>query len=266
MRYGYCTGFATPRKEGIDEALLADIRQAGYDYVEFPLALLCALGEGDWRALVRQLPQTGLGADCACNMFPPTLRLTGPDAARAPVQAYLGKAFARLAELGTHTLVFGSAGARNLPLGVTPAEGYRQLTALIGQDVVPLLEEYAITLVMEPIGGYEANFIRTLPEGMEVVRRVNHPRVQLLADSVHLLWEKEDPADITRFADFLWHVHVCESGRALPSQGYTPALEAILQAVRDCGYARTMSFEPMPHSRAEMAGALQTLKAFMAAR
>ncbi len=262
MRYGFCTGFATLLKNRIDYTLLDAVRQTGYDFVELPLMQTAALPEAAFTALAAVLRASGLAADSSCNLFPPTLRLTGPDARREPVRAYLRPAFDRLSALGTRTLVFGSSGARNLPQGVNAEEGYRQLSALVAEELVPLLEAHDITLVMEPIGGYEANFIRTLPEGMEIVRRVNHPRVRLLADSVHLLWEKEDPADLTRFAPYLTHVHVCENQRVLPVDAYSPELAAFLQTLKATGYDRTLSFEPMPYPPEAMAQALRTLKSF----
>ena len=260
MRYGYCTGFASMTKDRVDDRLLADIREAGFDFAELPLMQTAALPEQSFRELARRFASLGLAADASCNMFPPTLRLTGPRAELTPVREYLRPAFDRLTALGTRTLVFGSSGARNLPAGTAPEEGYRQLTELIRRDVIPLLTASDITLVMEPIGSYEANFINTLRDGMEIVRRVNHPRVRLLADSVHLLWEKEDPAVIPRYAEYLRHVHICENKRALPVDGYSTELENILQALKATGYNRTVSFEPTPYPLADMRQALNRLK------
>ncbi len=263
MRYGFCTGFATPMKDAIDYALLADVREAGYHFAEFPLMQVAALSDDAFAQLRRTLPQLGLGADSACNLFAPSLRLTGPDARREPVHEYLAGAFERLGALGTRKLVFGSSGARNLPAGTSTEEGYRQLAEMIEVEMLPLLEAYGITLLIEPIGGYEANFIRTLPEGMALVEQVNHPRVRLLADSVHLLWEREDPQDIARYAAYLGHVHICESERVLPVAGYSAALARILDVLRATGYHESISFEPMPYGRDAMAQALRTLRATM---
>lgn len=260
MRFGYCTGFATPVKDRIDYRLLENIAAAGYDYAEFPLALLSSLSEEDFTALSRHLEALGLACDACCNMFPARVRLIGPEEDDETVREYLRLAVPRMRALGAQTLVLGSSGARNLPEGMTKEEGVRSLSRVVGEVVVPFLECYGLTLVMEPIGSYEANFINTLPDGMEIVRAVNHPRVQLLADSVHLLYEREDPAHIVEYASHLRHIHLCENERALPLEGLTPELAAIVDALRQIGYDGRASFEPMPYDLPEMRRALETIK------
>ena len=241
MRFGYCTGFAAGMTGPIDYKMLDMIEAAGYDYVEFPLMQLADLPENEFEALKSYLAGTSLSCDCCCNMFPARVRLLGEEAREDVMDAYLSVAFPRMAQLGTKTIVLGSSGARRLPDGMTKAEGVAALSRLITDKVVPLLEQYDITLVMEPIGSYEANFINTLPDGMEVVAAVNHPRVQLLADSVHLLYENESPEHITRYANHLRHIHLCENERALPSCSISNDLLAILDAIHESGYDLTAS-------------------------
>ena len=261
MRFGYCTGFAAGMTGPIDYQTLEMIQSAGYDYVEFPLMQLADLPESEFDALKAHLASMSIACDACCNMFPARVRLLGEEADESVIDSYLAVAFPRMAALGTKTIVLGSSGARRLPDGMSKAEGVAALSQLITRKVVPLLEKYDITLVMEPIGSYEANFIHTLPDGMEVVQAVNHPRVQLLADSVHLLYEHEPPEHITRYAANLRHIHLCENERALPVSGTSAELDAILQAIRESGYDATASFEPMPHSLEEMAAALHRIKA-----
>ena len=192
MRYGYATGFATPLKDRIDYRLLEDIREGGYDFVEFPLMLLSALPLEECRRAAGRLKELGLGADSCCNMFPASLRLTGPRRDWEAARVYLEGAFERLSLLGTKKLVFGSTGARNLPEGTSQEEGYRQVAGFIKEIVLPFLIRDGVVLCMEPIGAYEANFILSLEDGMRVVRDVNHPQVRLLADSVHLLKQSQE--------------------------------------------------------------------------
>lgn len=261
MRFGYCTGFAAGMTGPIDYKTLDMIQDAGYDYVEFPLMQLADLPEDEFEALKAHLRGMTLGCDACCNMFPARVRLLGEEAKGSIIDEYLSVAFPRMAALGTKTIVLGSSGARRLPEGMSKEEGVKALAEVIIKHVVPLLEQYDITLVMEPIGSYEANFINTLPDGMEVVAAVNHPRVQLLADSVHLLYENESPEHITRYAANLCHIHLCENERALPCGGVSDELAAILDAIRESGYDACASFEPMPHSLEDMRAALDRVKA-----
>lgn len=266
MRFGYCTGFAAGMAGPIDYETLELIEKAGYDYVEFPLMQLAELDETAFAELTRTLADKPFACDACCNMFPTRVRLLGEEAKLQTITEYLNIAFPRMARLGTQKIVLGSSGARRLPDGMTKKEGVKRLAHLIAETVVPYLEKYDITLVMEPIGSYEANFINTLPDGMEVVHAVNHPRVQLLADSVHLLYEHETPEHIVEYAPYLRHIHLCENERALPVNGISPQLGAILDAVRCIGYDGTVSFEPTPHSLAQMREALQTVRTLLGGR
>lgn len=261
MRFGYCTGFASNMMGAVNYALLDDIAAAGYDYVEFPLMQLEALSAEEFAALCARVPETGLACDVCCNMFPARVQLTGPDERDEAVRAYLHTALERMRALNARKVVLGSSGARNLPEGMTHAEGVKQLSRVVGEVIAPMLDEYEIQLVMEPIGRGEANFIRTLPEGMEIVRAANHPRVTLLADSVHLFTEREPAEDIVTYAPYLDHIHLCEAGRALPEGGISEGLAEILAAMRRIGYDKTASFEPMPHGLEAMKKALVNVKA-----
>lgn len=261
VRYGCCTGFASSMTGPVSYPLLEDILAAGFDYVEFPLMQTAALSGEAFRDLVRWLEGSGLGADCTCNMFPPSIRLTGPEADPARTAAYLEPALERLARLGTRTIVLGSSAARDLPPGTTEEEGYEQLARLLEQVVVPLLERYDMRVAVEPISRYEANFICTLQEGMELVRRAAHPRVRLLADTIHMLREGEGPAQLAGSRPWLEHVHVSELDRALPAGDHRPALAALLRELRRIGPPATVSFEARSAPRADMAAALARLRA-----
>ncbi len=260
MRFGYNTGFSAKVRDGVDYQLLGDIDAAGYDYAEFPLAPLASLPAAAFDELETYMRASRLGVEACSHMFPPRLRLTGPKADFREARDYLAGAFPRMRRLGCETIVFGSSGARNLPEGTTPEEGYRQLTEFLNGYVVPLLEDFDLALAVEPIGSYEANFINTLTDGMRLVSLVDHPRVRLLADSVHVLYEGEDIGNVGRYAPYLRHVHVCEPLRALPVPKPSDKVAEFLRTLRATGYDRRVSFESVPSTREDMALALQNLK------
>lgn len=263
IRYGYCTNFASSMTGPVSFPLLEDILAAGYDYAEFPLMQTAALSDEAFAALVRWLERNGLGAECTCNMFPPSVRLTGPEADPARAAAYLEPALARLEQLGTKKIVLGSSAARDLPPGTSEEEGYRQLAGLLEKTVIPLLEKYEMTVAIEPISRCEANFICTLTEGMELVQRVGHPRVRLLADTIHMLREGEGAALLAQYQPWLEHIHVSGLERSLPVRDLSPALLALLCGLRQAGFSGTASFESRSASRKDMAAALLQLRSVL---
>ena len=264
MRYGFCANFSTPIKDRIDYDLLDEIRMTGFDFVEFPLMLVASISRPEFDELCDYIQTHGMACDSACNLFPTTLRVIGKDADPSAIAAYLDVAYARAKRLGIRKLVFGSSPSRDLRGEITEDEGYRQVTELVQRQLVPRCETNDIQLVIEPIAGVYADFIKTLDDGMEVVRRVNSPRVTLLADTLHMLCENEQPEDIERHLSFIDHVHVSELERGLPRGQFTPRLEGILRKLKQVGYNKTISLETMPsNSPGEVAAAFNMLKSII---
>ena len=263
MRYGFCTGFAASMTGDISYELLDKVKAAGYDFVEFPLMQTATLSESAFDELCRYMADAGLAADCSCNLLPPHLKVTRETMDVPAVSAYLETAFSRMERLGTKKNIFGSSGARNLAPGTDEETGYRRLEVLLRDHLIPLLERYDMVLGVEPIGKGEANFINTLQDGMELVRRAAHPRVRLLADLTHMLYEGESEEELSRFSEDLVHIHVSEVDRALPYAGYTPRLSALLGRLRAIGYEGTISFESGPASAEEVDAALRLLRQTM---
>jgi sugar phosphate isomerase/epimerase len=246
MRYGFCANFSTLVKDRIDYGLLEEIRRAEFDFIEFPLMLMASISEREFDELCGYVEAHGMDCDCACNLFPASLRVVGKDADPTSIDDYLDRAFARAGRIGISKLVFGSSPSRDLRGEITEEEGYSQVTGLVLRSLLPRCEKRGVHLVMEPIAGLYADFIKTLDDGMEVVRRVNSPSVTLLADTLHMLNEKEGPEALERHFGSLDHVHVSELERELPAGVFSPELKAILQKLMNMGYDKTISLETMP--------------------
>lgn len=261
MRFGFCTGFATGFAEHIDFEMLRDIKWAGYDYAELPLMQIAAVEEAEFEKLSRTFEELALGCDASCNLFPGSVRVTGKNANPKKIGAYLDAAFERSEKLGIKKLVFGSSAARDLDSDTSPEDGWRQLTELCRAQLAPRLEKHGMTMVIEPIARAEANFINTLEEGMRLTKLADHPRVTLLADTIHLLRNGETAEELRKYLPAIDHIHVSELERALPAEEYSKELGKMLDALCAFGYDKTVSFETGPYDdRETIACALRTLK------
>ena len=169
----------------------------------------------------------------------------------AELQAYLRQGFARAKALGTRVVVFGSAGARRLPKGVSKEEGraallpYFQLAAALG-------EEAGIVIAIEPLCYAECNAVNTLREGLALAELGARPNLRLLADMYHMGENGEDFADLTLAKEYLAHCHIGRpEGRTypLPDDGYdyTP----FFAALKGIGYEGRLSVEAAPKNGPE---------------
>ena len=256
MRIGIC--------RSVDNA--AVVKAAGFEYIE----------EGVQRLLVPESPDEeyapkrdaasgcGLPVEAACGLLPGNLKCVGPEVDTERFRKYIDAALARASEVGITRIVFGSGGARKVPDGFAKDEAADQFVERLG-EMAPVAEKAGVTVVVEPLNSTECNFINSLAEGAELVRRADHPNIRLLADIYHMLMDGEGPEAITAHADIIAHCHVAEKeGRRAP--GTAPEdLRPYLRALVDAGYNGGISVEcRWEDLAAEAEGAVKALRAQIA--
>jgi len=225
----------------MDKALIA--YEEMFDYVELPLAQMMALSDADFRDAVLTPAKDHALCVAACNNFAPaSLRLTGQEARLNEAAEYAKRALDRAAALGAGKVVFGSAGARNIPPYFSREDAEGQLA----QFLFFLGEEAAargIRIAIEPLNRLESNIVNSLREGVALALRAAHPAVGTLADSFHFNLGNEDWSYLQEQAASLTHVHLARTlGRTLP-EGPDEGVDAFLQALKMGGYDGTMSLE-----------------------
>lgn len=243
MRYGFCKEFSTPLKTEVDYDLIKMIKDAGFDFVEMRAMLVSALSDEEFDKLEKTLRELDLACDCCCALFPRTIRVTGKSVDYAEVEAYIEKTFDRCRRLGAKKIVFGSAPARALDEETTEDEGYAQIADVIKKVIVPACETYDMTVVMEPLRADACNFIHTLADGMRVVEAVKSDKIRLLADTIHMMSNNDNPDDIIKYKDSLKHIHIAELARVMPEEEYSDYIQTVLENLRKIGYDGTVSFE-----------------------
>jgi sugar phosphate isomerase/epimerase len=201
---------------------------------------------------MRGSPRPMPSANC---FLPADLKVTGPLVDQARLARYAETAFARAKSIGLTTIVFGSAGARQVPDGWSAARGFEQYVEAL-KIVAPVAEKHGVTVVVEPLNRGECNLVNTIGEGAEAVQRCNHAHVQLLVDIFHMLRNGEAPDPIARHADLIVHSHVAENeNRAAPGtkgEDFRPFLRALKKAVRcqrlaiECVWTEPMAGAAIP--------------------
>ncbi len=244
MQFGYCVNMIAQTEYGIGFERIPKLKKIGFDYVELPLAQMMRLGEKAFRTKVLDtIDQYALPCFCCNNFFPPSYRLTGPEADHESALAYANAALSRAAALGAKKVVFGSGGARNMPLGFSCQKALEQLSSLL-QSLGNMAAAYGITLVIEPLNISESNVINRFSQGLSLARQVNHPQVAALADSYHMRLSQEPWENLLDGGSRLQHMHIARPlHRSLPmaldGEKYNDFFANALQA----GYNGTVSIE-----------------------
>jgi len=233
MRIGCCAGIEQNK-------LLADI---GYDYIELPLAKIMEIPEHEFSALKEDTSTWSIKPEVCNVFFPSNLRLTGPDIDFEVVMGYVESALTRASQMGVDTIVFGSAGAKNIPIGFQWAKAWDQLVKML-KEWNDVARKHNIVIAIEPLNRTESNIINTTKEGLEMVKQVDCDNVRLLIDYYHFGIGMEDLNIIHEAAPYLAHVHVARLlGRAFPTDVGEDEYEAFFEKLYSVGYKGRVSVE-----------------------
>lgn len=242
MKLGICGFLSGKNADDREFDFLSLARQAGFDYVEWPLSTLAGLSEEDFSEAVRKLQASGMVCE-ACNLFfPGTLRLTGPGVNHQVIRDYLELALGRAGKLGAQVVVFGSGGARRVPEGFPKEQAWVQLVEML-RSAGEIARRFGIVIVIEPLNRDETNLIHTAAEGFALARLVDHPSVRLLLDVYHMVKEKEDFGVAQTARGWLAHAHFAEPNRRTFPTAVDETGRAFFEALMQSGYTGRVSLE-----------------------
>lgn len=180
----------------------------------------------------------------ACNGFirPKHLRCVGPEANHDQVLEWAAVTFRRLKQAGGKFVVFGSAGARNLPDGWSREKADGQFVALL-KRMGPLAEEHGVTVTIEQLNAAECNYINRIGEGAALIRQAGHPNIRLLADLYHMARMGDTPADLKAAMDMVVHMEIAEKDERTYPGVKGDDFRPFFRVLRESGYKGAISIE-----------------------
>ncbi len=138
---------------------------------------------------------------------------------------------------------FGSPILPDLMPYMTAAELEVELFFTHLRTLSDFCEALGVELYVEPINRYETHLLNRLGQAAQITRRLDHPRVKIVADLFHMALEEASiPAAIRDHADCIGHVHLADNNRRLPGQGMTD-FAAAAEALSRIGYTGWAAYE-----------------------
>jgi len=114
------------------------------------------------------------------------------------------------------------------------------------RECTEFAKEYNIRLTLEPVNRYESNFINTLNEGIQFIKRVGASNLGLLADTFHMNIEEVSIYDsIIQAKDYITHVHFADSNRWAPGCGHID-FKKVIETLKKIDYQGYISAEILP--------------------
>ena len=250
------------KNDAVGRRYIGTLKDAGYDYMELPLAQIMELSENSFSELAEEAEKTGLPCECCNNFFPASVRLTGETVDPAKVQEYVKRARDRAVKLGSRVIVFGSSGAKNVPEGFPYDRAFGQIA-----DALRMIDTYAasagIHIAIEPLNRQESNIIQNLEEGKKLMTEAGGPSIRLLADYYHFMLEKESLETLKKRIPDIVHVHFADpDGRSFPKES-RKEYEDFFAVLKEGGYDGRVSIEAYSENKEkEISGAVFIRKYF----
>jgi len=262
-RFGVCTGLENA----------AMLKAAGWDYVEGHVQRLLQgeMADADWH-VATAIRAAALPVEAANCLVPAGLKITGPEADPARLQAYMERVIRRAAEVRIETLVLGSGAARRAPEGFSHDEARAQLIRF-SRMAAEMAARRGVMIVLEPHNRKECNLINSVGDALACLRAVDHPNFMCLVDSWHF-WLEDDTLDAVQAAlPWVRHVHLADrAGRLAPGQSITEGCDGdakkgsdyrgLFGVLKQAGYDGRISAEAafQPDMASAAAGVLAFLR------
>ena len=219
------------------------LARMGYDYIELSLSAVAALEEKQFAEMAEWMDSCPIRAEAYNGMLPARIRVTGPDVNASSQHEYLETAFSRARRLGGRVVVFGSAGARNVPHGFPIDMAWRQIVNFL-RLVERHAANYDLTVAIEPLRRAESNIINYVSEAVLLASLYQLPHIRALGDTYHMAMGSEPLSALTQAGPMLAHVHTANAiGRKYPAPGDGEDYEGIFKALIAGGYDGRVSVE-----------------------
>jgi sugar phosphate isomerase/epimerase len=141
--------------------------------------------------------------------FSGDMKLVGPTVDEKAILTYVEQVMKRVNLAKVPMIVWGSSGARRVPEGFDQKVAVKQFVA-IAKKVAAIAQRYNIMITLEALNSTETNFILSVKEALDIVKKVDHPNFRLNVDFYHMLKENEGPKIIAKTKKYIKHVEIAE--------------------------------------------------------
>jgi len=106
-------------------------------------------------------------------------------------------------------------------IGDRPRAEVEALFTEVARDLCDYATPKGVTLILEPVNRYETDFINSVEEGVQLMKKIDRPNMLLMPDVFHMnIEDKSIGGELARNIDFVKYIHLADSNRLAPGQGH----------------------------------------------
>ena len=201
------------------------------------------------------------------SMLPPTFNLYDTEK-EEEIFEFVRRGMARAADVGCKNVVFCSGGARNIPEGMDKEVAATRIAELAAR-FCEIAEPYGITISIEPLRAEETNFIHTMDDAYDIVRRVPECKnLGINPDMYHMYQGGESFDNLSKYKQYVFNVHIADPVRRTfprPDDECEALYVDFFKALKASGYTGNVSIEAHTKDfKADAAVALPYINALVA--
>ncbi len=239
FRFGVCT----------DPTRAALVHSLGGVAIEPPFVICARQSDADFCAARDTLLASPLRAYSMNSMLPGDFVLYGNEEQSRAVCDFVRRGMERAAQMGVGSVCMGSGTARSIPDGMTREEAADRLSALMAR-FCEIAAPYGIRVAIEPLRAFETNFIHTMDDAYDIIRRVPECKnLGINPDMFHMLEGGEPFSHLIQYRDYVTNVHIAEPETRTYPRPENLEAEAkyieFLTALRDSDYNGIVSIEAL---------------------
>jgi D-psicose/D-tagatose/L-ribulose 3-epimerase len=252
MKYGVNLMVWTTRVGKEQEALLARIREWGFDGVE----LFVSPDEPIDIPSVRWVLNHSKLERTTCSVLSRESNLISVEPeARARGIDHLNRCVERAADLGAEIMCGPLYAGLGVMTGRCRTDEEWEWAVVGLRTVASRAQGLGVTLCIEPLNRFETYFLNTLQDASQLVRDVGANNLRIHFDTFHANIEERQPATALRLvAKDLGHVHISENDRGIPGSGHVD-WRGVLSVLQEVGYDGWLTIESFAEPEPELAAA-----------
>lgn len=187
---------------------IQQIEEAGFDAAELDICELVAMSDAEFQAFCNTAKNTNLSFEIFSGLFPLSMRIYEEDFDETYWLSHVRLGASRAEKLGAKMIPFGAGKCRSIPEGCADPEACKKKLRNFVESVCQVLKPYDITLIIEPLGPANSNYLNTLEEVGKFIREINMDNCKMMCDLRHMVKNRETLDELWKYKKDIRHAHI----------------------------------------------------------